>query len=193
MCAKIKREVDGFKVYAPEEPGKRWQWLIGMIKVNQFTIGAEIGCARGQTTMSLLQACPKLKMIAVDLWQPVPEEVGGGRQYKDWNFKSIEQTFKERTRPFTHRLQVLKGISWEMADKVEDESLDFVFIDADHEYESVKKDIRAWVPKLKPTGILNGHDTHFPEVVKAIDELLPGWESTGVDHVWFIHKKDIKL
>jgi len=35
---------------------------------------------------------------------------------------------------------------------------DFVFIDADHTYESVKKDILAWYPKVKKGGIIAGHN-----------------------------------
>jgi predicted O-methyltransferase YrrM len=39
-----------------------------------------------------------------------------------------------------------------------DNSLDFVFIDASHEYEHVKKDIIKWKPKIKLGGIIAGHD-----------------------------------
>jgi predicted O-methyltransferase YrrM len=39
-----------------------------------------------------------------------------------------------------------------------DASLDFVFIDANHTYEAVKRDIDAWLPKMKPGGIISGHD-----------------------------------
>jgi hypothetical protein len=50
-----------------------------------------------------------------------------------------------------------------------------VFIDADHTYEAVKADIAAWLPKVKPDGILAGHDyKHFPSmnfgVIQAVTE-----------------------
>lgn len=65
-------------------------------------------------------------------------------------------------------------------------SVDFVFIDGGHEYESVRDDIRAWLPKLKPGGLMAGHDyghvckpgevaprSSHPGVAQAVDELLP--------------------
>jgi predicted O-methyltransferase YrrM len=49
--------------------------------------------------------------------------------------------------------------------------VDFVFIDADHEYDSVVKDINAWLPKIKQGGIISGHDYFNPcGVKKAVDE-----------------------
>lgn len=62
----------------------------------------------------------------------------------------------------------------EKASKVVQNNLDLVFIDADHSYESVKQDIELWAPKLKPKGILCGHDyaTDAPGVIKAVDEIF---------------------
>ena len=57
-----------------------------------------------------------------------------------------------------------------------DESIDWVHLDARHDYESVKSDIAAWLPKVKPGGWLSGDDydeLKFPELVRAVGELLP--------------------
>jgi predicted O-methyltransferase YrrM len=43
----------------------------------------------------------------------------------------------------------IKKNSWKSGNEFEDESVDFVFIDADHKYESVVKDIQSWLPKIK--------------------------------------------
>jgi len=53
-----------------------------------------------------------------------------------------------------------------------DKSLDFVFIDSCHDYEAVKADIQAWSKKIRPGGVLAGHDYDWPTVRKAVDELL---------------------
>jgi len=44
------------------------------------------------------------------------------------------------------------------AELVGDASLDLVFIDGDHSYEQTLRDIRNWLPKVRPGGILCGHD-----------------------------------
>lgn len=64
--------------------------------------------------------------------------------------------------------------------------IDAVFIDADHSYEAVKADIEAWLPKIKPGGIIAGHDIDFPSVWKAVRETLP--EFKVVNRSWFTNK-----
>jgi hypothetical protein len=190
---RVKRIADGFKVMEPFEPGKRFDWLAKIIRDRQYSVGAEVGVARGNLTKTVLARNPQLHMYAVDLWAPMPEGVDGGKQYKLWDFTNIKKRFDEQTSPFRSRLTVLHGISWEISDQVEDNSLDFVFLDADHEYESVIKDIQAWTPKLKPNGMMSGHDTHFDSVAKAIDELIPKHIKVGIDHCWEAKKEDVLL
>lgn len=67
------------------------------------------------------------------------------------------------------------------------QSLDFCFIDADHAYESVQRDIAAWRPKIKPGGILAGHDydhERYPSVVRAVREAFPTFQTTG--YCWLV-------
>jgi hypothetical protein len=56
---------------------------------------------------------------------------------------------------------------------------DFVYIDADHSYEAVKKDIEIWLPLIKAGGMIGGHDYGFPDeavryggVQEAVDEIF---------------------
>ncbi len=62
---------------------------------------------------------------------------------------------------------------------VQDALLDFVFIDADHSYESVKRDIKDWYLKVRPGGLVSGHDyggvldkAHHSNVKGAVDEFV---------------------
>lgn len=73
------------------------------------------------------------------------------------------------------------------------EMMDFVFLDAEHEYMSVKQDIVTWWPWVKKGGIIAGHDyvSVWPGVCKAVDELIPG--RTVERNVWYCMKKDDKL
>jgi hypothetical protein len=66
-------------------------------------------------------------------------------------------------------------------------SLDFVFIDAGHTYEDAHADITAWLPKVKSGAILAGHDYFSaPGVKKAVDELLG---NVATDQSSWIYKK----
>jgi predicted O-methyltransferase YrrM len=74
------------------------------------------------------------------------------------------------------------------AGKIADGALDFVFIDGDHSYEGVKRDLAAWLPKVKPGGWLMGHDYgNKPDggVKRAVDELGKPIE-LDCDHVWAV-------
>ena len=51
-----------------------------------------------------------------------------------------------------------------------------VFIDGGHEYEEVKRDILIWKERLRPGGLLCGHDVSWPGVRKALTELVPNWK-----------------
>jgi predicted O-methyltransferase YrrM len=71
-------------------------------------------------------------------------------------------------------VNLIKAHSQDVVSKYEDESLDFCFIDGSHEYEDVKKDIQAYLKKVKKGGILAGHDydSLWDGVIKAVDETL---------------------
>lgn len=164
---------------------KRMHWLASVINENGFTVGAEVGTALGDTTLFLMQICNKLeRLYAVDDWRRIPVEGSA------FNRDDMEQVFRRKLGAYMGRTKILKGVSWEQASRVSDGELDFVFIDASHDQESVEKDIRAWLPKVKDTGILSGHDLHFEGVVAALDNLHLNYERAGVDNCWWISVKE---
>lgn len=161
---------------------KRFNWLAEVINRKKFGIGAEIGVMTGRTTGYLLANCPSLKqIIAVDSWI-----VGPGYPCSKRSKKLFNRTIKQHS----NRVKVLEGNSWNMAQFVEDGSLDFVFIDASHDYASVTKDIAAWVPKVRIGGLISGHDygsLDFPGVKQAVDDAFETVK-TERDKVWFVWK-----
>lgn len=78
--------------------------------------------------------------------------------------------FYENMKPYNGLFDFIEGESVEVAKTFENKSLDFVFIDAAHDYESVRADIEAWMPKTR--GIIAGHDyiPTYPGVMQAVDE-----------------------
>jgi len=86
-------------------------------------------------------------------------------------------------------LDVYKNVTWAgygvtsvEAAKDVDEEIDFIFIDGNHEYESVLEDCKAWLPKLKPGHCAAFHDFNHPiitSVRQAVDEYCVGWAEVG--------------
>lgn len=177
----------------PKTP-KRYDWLIQMINHNGYTLGAEIGVARGNTTVKLLRHCPELFLFAVDKWtNELKPEAGAMGDLRYWSPIQVRKEFVSNTRSCQNRIHLLEGDSVKMANRVSDNSLDFVFIDADHRYEAVKADIIAWTPKVRDGGIVCGHDVNAPGVIQAIRELISFWEEPNVDQVWFANKEDVSI
>lgn len=65
---------------------------------------------------------------------------------------------------------------------------DMVFIDGDHSYDGVKRDIAYWWPRLRPGGLMCGHDSGFDEVRRAIDELPSGYSFAKGTSIWYVKK-----
>lgn len=159
---------------------KRFDWLAMIINENQFVTGAEIGAAIGITTEFILNRCPTLNNLTiVDLWEPVTGSSLFDRP-------DMEQIFRKKFEK-EPKVSILKGVSWEGGSEIDDDSLDFVFVDASHDYDSVVKDIAAWFPKVKSGGIFCGHDLHYSGVVQATKERFGSrLREAGVDNVWYV-------
>lgn len=69
--------------------------------------------------------------------------------------------------------------------KAQGKMFDAVFIDGDHSYAAVRSDILAWLPLVRPGGILAGHDYNNRHVRRAVDELLPA-VNHAEGHVWWV-------
>lgn len=89
-------------------------------------------------------------------------------------------------------IDLIVSTSARAANLFPDHSLDFVFLDAAHDYDSVCKDIMSWLPKVKVGGVLAGDDYGipgeepvWPGVRKAVDDLLPQREFRPHDAWWF--------
>lgn len=179
-----------------KEKKMRWDAVLSRFKSDDKITGAEIGIWRGKMSEALLQRHNNLFLIMVDRWAP---PVKGDSYYTSGSEmalcdqKKYDAVFDEalrRVAPFKDRLKILKMATVQGADYVENNSLDFCFIDADHSYAGVKADIMAWRPKVKPGGWLCGHDfgnLKKGNVEKAVREFFAAKQiETDANSTWFI-------
>ena len=152
---------------------------------------AEVGTWKGKSLCSVADIIIKknLSVVAVDTFEGTVSE---GNQACGEPAVLIQNIFEHNLKKFkiADRTQVIKGDSAESASLFPDNHFNMVFIDADHSYESVQKDIEAWWPKVKPGGILCGHDWlwHW-SVARALKEKF-GEESIHTDlcNMWYVDK-----
>jgi len=156
----------------------RWHFIEDLIKEHGWTKGAELGLWKGKTFLYILATCPDVTMIGVDMWQiqdnPDDKQIGS-ESYKDWDHVEYETNVRKESHKYGDRAIIYKMSTDEAAELVEDGSLDFVFIDADHTYEGVKNDIKRWRPKVKPEGWILGHDIDWNSVRQAVEEEFPDY------------------
>lgn len=157
----------------------RMATLAALIRERGWERGAELGLWQGATLGYLLGAFPDLRMIGVDNWAAVGP-------YEGKDMIGAEAMVRRIARAFPSRCVIKKASTVDAATTVQDGSLDFVFIDASHDTESVVADIRAWQPKLRHGGKLCGHDADWPEVMRALAQELVGYSVLG-GNVWIAH------
>ena len=152
-------------------------------------VGVEIGVLNGECSDALLRAMPRLKLYSVDPWLYQPGrgyEADDSEQTQDFKYKFTQFALKE----YGKRSIIVREKSVDAA-KTITEPLDFVFIDGDHNEDTVREDILAWKDKLKPRSILAGHDwilqtpsSGYQHIQKAVRDLL-GEPLLGDDNIWY--------
>lgn len=175
----------------------RWETLTKWVKEYGWKEGLELGVYEGKTFLYLLEHCPKLIMHGVDSWESDLSKCGtedfGGCAHIAKDMKEVYRKLKNSAQALgPDRFCLHQYKTQEATFLFRDESLDFIFIDASHLYEDVKQDIITYIPKLKPSGMLIGHDIWMGGVEAAVAELLPGWKET-TDHVWYIPRSEIHV
>lgn len=145
------------------KPNRKF-FLKHLIQTNNFKVMAEVGVRDGRTTFYLLDNIPDLTIYAIDM------------SIKGFYNNEVKEKYKDRLIP-------IEATSEQAADTFANNSLDLVFIDANHSYPYVKTDIVKYIPKLKKTGLLTGHDIDYPGVNKAVNELIKEYD-VGPNHVW---------
>jgi len=130
----------------------------GLINALDLKTGVEIGVDTAEFSCHILTKTKMTQYYCVDTWM---DNFGSGIKMKkstfnkDGNMRFIEAS--ERLDEFGDRAVFLKMSSLEAANKFNDNSLDFLYIDGDHSL-AMLLDLYAWIPKIRIGGICSGHD-----------------------------------
>lgn len=151
-----------------------------------YTTGVEIGVERGEFSETIMKNLPRaVKVYGVDPW----EAYKGYREHVSQSkLDTFYQSTIERMAIFP-QWEPIRGYSHMVATTFPDNTFDFVYLDGNHDFFNVTRDLHAWTPKVKPGGIIAGHDfrrissrgynCHVVDVVHA-------WTHAHEIRPWFV-------
>lgn len=123
----------------------------------------------------------------VDTWD-------GSDEHKDPSLNTYEplllnkdglyNEFLKNIEPVKHIITPVRLTSVAASSRYVDGSLDFVFIDAAHDYDNVKNDILHWKNKITPGGRIAGHDYDYPDVSRAVHEIFSRADIEATEGCW---------
>jgi len=127
----------------------------------------EVGCWKGRSAaymaVEIINSGKNIDFYCVDSW--LGDRIGGVGKV------DVYDEFFINIQPVINNIKIIKNFSDVASKQFEDQTLDFIFIDASHDYQSVKLDLESWFPKVKKGGTIAGHDyTTAAGVKKAVDE-----------------------
>lgn len=137
-----------------------------------FQIGAEVGVQRAEYSEVILKHNPDIKFFGIDAWTANDgyRDINGDQDKYTQNYEIAKR------RTSSYNCTLIKKWSIDAANDIDDNSLDFVYIDANHDFEHCTQDISSWEKKVRKGGIVSGHDfwrhngrpkIHVKDVVEA--------------------------
>lgn len=171
------------------------QYIYLLSQVPENGVFVELGAYKGKSTSfivtEIVNKNRNISFYTVDTFMGDsgsndPKEV---EAYKEANSCNLYEDYLKNTSHIKDRFKTIVGLSHEAANFFADNSVDCIFIDAGHSYESSKKDIKSWYPKIKNGGIMAGHDYNAWEGVhNSVNEFFekPDLVENGC---WFVKIK----
>ena len=166
-------------------------------------IGIEIGVLDGIHALDIMEALDIKKLYLIDPWEEYEgyaESQGNPRKTQRALNKRLEVA-KKVLKKYGNKVEFVRGFSQNVVDKFKDKSIDFVYIDGNHQYEYVKQDIRLYLPKVKVGGWIGGDDyTNSSEtkreefgVFKAVKEFFDTDKINFYELDWWVIKEEVNI
>lgn len=149
------------------------------------TIAVEVGTWKGRSAEAILQGSTG-KLYCVDSFVGDPSE-HVKRRWFNVPIADVKAAWRERLSRFGDRVELLEMDSVDAATYLAGEVgpfVDFVFIDACHNYDYVRRDVHHWAPLIRPGGLLCGHDYDERGVRDAVNGFFSGRVESGPEKLW---------
>ncbi|CAL6335533.1 unnamed protein product [Bathycoccus prasinos] len=144
--------------FKPIEPLKRRNDIGFLLEREGFTIGAELGVRTGNFASRTLQSWKSCsKYVLVDAWVPLDNYKDLANKRADVQEKNFVKTLTKLAQ-YKEIIEVCRNLTTNCATKFKQNTFDYIYIDARHDFKGVLVDLREWWPLLKDGGIFAGHD-----------------------------------
>lgn len=122
---------------------------------NKSIDGTEIGVFVGKNAKSILKELNINRLYLIDIWDDYIGNPKGYSNIGSREFQIVCNKFKHNS-----KVEIIRDFSENAVKQFKDNSLDFVYIDANHTYKYVYQDISLWYNKIKEKGVISGHDVY---------------------------------
>jgi predicted O-methyltransferase YrrM len=147
--------------------------------------GVEVGTSRGSYAITMSMNNPGVHLYCVDAWKTYD----GCHDFTDQNvLDRCYQVTKTRLARYKG-IKIINKFSMDAVKDFADESLSFVYIDANHEFPYVAEDLFYWAKKVKPGGIVSGHDylsSPGPHGCMQVREVVDAYTKAFKIKKWFV-------
>lgn len=175
-----------------EIPNVGREMLATIFKDLGYRVGAEIGVFKGEFAGVILRANPKMEYYCVDPWTDYNE---WRNKINDQGLNMFELEAHERLKNYS--VHFMKMFSMDAVRKFKDNSLDFVYIDANHALPWVMDDIVEWSKKVRSGGIIAGHDYVHATRMRAsyyyVRKAVSWYTQLKPVNTWFLLGREAKV
>jgi len=132
---------------------------------NKIISGVEIGVADGNNSLSILKELNIGKLYLIDIWNDYDDYLTYSLKNK-MNYVKVLKVFKK-----DNRIEIIKAFSIIGSKRIKDNSLDFCYIDGNHDYNYVYQDLDCFYKKVRKNGVIAGHDIfNWNDVYRVVND-----------------------
>ena len=147
-------------------------------------VGVWKGMSAAYMAVEIINSGKNIKFDCVDNWEDTELQKDIPKDMYD----GLYETFLKNIEPVKHIINPIRCESVKASELYDKESLDFILVDAAHDYDNVLLDLQYWYPKLRPGGIIAGDDLPWEGVTRAVSEFFQNDYLTTDNIVWIKQK-----